>query len=273
MTQHNDLALNLRLLCSYYKSISEVSRRLDISRPQFNRYLNGKFKPAPYTLRRICHFFGVEEHEIGLPHDQFQRLVQLRPQETPTPVHNTHDFHQSKLRALGGQGIEKYTGFYFEYHLSMAAPGKILRNLVGIEMQHGQAVYQRTERFLDAATDKVCHSKYLGMAYYLTDRIFMTDYESLTNNEMTQTILYPTFKSRVTRLHGLRLGAAASEQREPCSTRIMLEYLGKRISIHKALRLCGLYDYDSEEIGDGIREAVTNSFDQTEWVFKAKAHL
>ncbi|WP_432695696.1 hypothetical protein ACQUQP_14240 [Marinobacterium sp. YM272] len=33
-----DLASNLCLLCSYYKSIAKVCRRLNISRPQFKRY-------------------------------------------------------------------------------------------------------------------------------------------------------------------------------------------------------------------------------------------
>lgn len=267
MKQNENLAQNLRLLCSYYKSISEVSRRLEISRPQFNRYLSGRYRPAPYTLRRICHFFGVEEHEIGLPHEQFQRLVQLRPQSPEATANSTH---LEALQRVGRQGMEKYLGYYFEYHLSMAAPGKILRNLVYIEMQNGQPVYQRTERFIEPDTKKVCHSKYLGMACYLTDRIFMTDYESLTKNEMTQTILYPTFKNRVTRLHGLRLGAAASEQREPCSTRIMFEYLGRRISLRKALRLCGLYDFKRSDIEDSIRSAVTNSFDESDWVFKGR---
>ncbi len=76
---NENLSQNLRLLCSYYKSVAEVSRRLGISRPQFNRYLSGRYRPAANTLRRICDFFGVEEHEVLLPHSQFERLVQVRP--------------------------------------------------------------------------------------------------------------------------------------------------------------------------------------------------
>ena len=66
---------NLRLLCSYYKSIADVCRRLSVNRPQFNRYLSGTTFPSNSTLRRICDFFGVEEHEILLPQSQFRRLL------------------------------------------------------------------------------------------------------------------------------------------------------------------------------------------------------
>ena len=76
---HEDFARNLRLLCSYYRSVAEVCRRLDINRPQFNRYLSGRYRPSAHTLRRFCAFFGVEEHEILLPSAQFERLVQVRP--------------------------------------------------------------------------------------------------------------------------------------------------------------------------------------------------
>lgn len=76
---HQNLSQNLRLLCSYYKSIAEVCRRLGINRPQFNRYLSGQHKPSANTLRRLCEFFGVDEQEILLPHGQFQRIVDVRP--------------------------------------------------------------------------------------------------------------------------------------------------------------------------------------------------
>ena len=40
-------------------------------------------------------------------------------------------------------------------------------------------------------------SQYKGLAYYLQDRLFLIDYESLTSNEISQTILIPSFKNRV----------------------------------------------------------------------------
>ncbi|HEY6610672.1 MAG TPA: helix-turn-helix transcriptional regulator, partial [Pseudomonas sp.] len=59
MSEH--LGHNLKLLCSHYRSIAEVCRKLGINRAQFNKYLGDQSRPTPYNLKRICDFFGVEE--------------------------------------------------------------------------------------------------------------------------------------------------------------------------------------------------------------------
>lgn len=268
---HEDFGRNLRLLCSYYKSVAEVCRRLHINRPQFNRYLNGRFKPSANTLRRFCEFFGVEEHEILLPHSQFQRLVQVRPhtqvtdtQELPESEHFAH------LAPLSGSHLERYLGYYFEYYLSMACPGKLLRTLICFEKRGAKIYYQRTERLIEHPSEKACHGIYLGIAHFLTDRIFMVDYESLTGHEITQTILFPSFKNRVSRLTGLKLGVSGSGERMPCCARVLYEHLGTRVNLRKALGLCGLYELDAPEIDDSIRNAVCNEMSASEWHFRAR---
>ena len=74
-----NLSDNLRLLCSYKKSISNVCRDLKINRQQFNKYLSGKTAPSSNNLRKICDYFGVEEHEIMLPNQDFNDLISARP--------------------------------------------------------------------------------------------------------------------------------------------------------------------------------------------------
>jgi transcriptional regulator with XRE-family HTH domain len=271
---NEDLAQNLRLLCSYYKSISEVTLRLGISRPQFNRYLSGKHRPAANTLRRICEFFDVAEHELQLPHSQFERLVQVSPRQVSTPSKSIEREHFDQLQKRSSPELEKYLGYYFEYYYSMGNPGKILRSLVCIEKKGDTVVYQRTERLIENRKkwDKeVCHCKYLGLAYYLSDRIFMTDYESLTVNEITQTIIFPTFKSRISWLHGLRIGVSASDERMPCSSRILMEYLGTDIDLRKALAMCRFYNPDDDEIDTAIQEMINNQGPNEHWHFRAKA--
>jgi transcriptional regulator with XRE-family HTH domain len=58
---------NLKRVASYYPSISEMCRKLEINRHQFMKYLSGASFPSRYTMRRICDFFGVDEYEILLP--------------------------------------------------------------------------------------------------------------------------------------------------------------------------------------------------------------
>ncbi|QQK64412.1 helix-turn-helix transcriptional regulator [Cobetia sp. cqz5-12] len=272
---NEDLALNLRLLCSYYRSIAEVSRRLEISRPQFNRYLSGQYRPAAHTLRRICEFFGVEEHEILLPNRQFQRLVQVRPKPRESQATRVESEPLAQLRRSGASELSRYVGHYYEYYLSMSSPGRILRGLVSIIQREDGVYYQRLERLVERESSGVgvSHCKYQGMAFYLSDRIFMTDYESMTGNEITQTILYPTFTSRVSRLKGLRIGVSASGDRTPASTRVLLEYLGRDIRVRCALKQCGLYLLDSDEIEDAIRHEILNDqapAGEGPWHFRAR---
>ncbi len=267
-----DFAANLRLLTSYYRSIAEVCRQLQLNRPQFNRYLAGSSRPSANTMRRLCDFFGVEEHEILMPAEQFRRLIQVRPrkQAVAEAVEPALELaHLQQLRAQNSDGMDRYLGYYFEYYLSMACPGKILRTLVHIQRQGDGVYYQRSERLRESPGGQVFHGRYFGLVNFLSDRIFMSDYESKTGNEMTETILFPSFRNRVSRLSGLRIGVSGSGERMPCCARVVYEFLGTDINTRQALRLCGLYDADSEEIELSLRAAVVNHMADSDWHFRA----
>lgn len=269
---NEDLAQNLRLLCSYYKSIAEVCRRLDLNRPQFNRYLSGRYRPSAGTLRRICDFFGVEVHEILLPHDQFQRLVQVRPSTAAAAEHplGTLSEHLDHLCRSGSQGLDRYLGYYFEYYLSMSTPGKLIRTLVCIEKRDGRYLFQRTERMQPEPGQPACHNRYQGAAVMLSDRLFLVDYETLNRHELTQTILFPSFRNRVTRLTGLRIGVSDNSERMPCCARVLYEYLGTSVRVRKALAMCGLIDPHSDGLDPSITAAVNNDMAPGEIHFRAR---
>lgn len=269
---HQDLALNLRLLCSYYKSIAEVCRRLGINRPQFNRYLGGQHKPSANTLRRLCEFFGVDEQEILLPHGQFQRVVDVRPKVSAHPNQEDDSIHDH-LERLGHEArgdVERYLGYYYEYYQSMSAPGKVLQNLVCLERRGNRVVFQRTERTRTSRNEPPCHNRYQGMAYLLTDRLFLVDYETLNRHEITQTILFPSFRNRVTRLTGLKIGVSDNSERMPCCARVLYEYLGPSVIVRKALANCGLHELDSSQVDASIRDAVRNDMAPDEYLFRAR---
>lgn len=269
---NENFARNLRLLCSYYKSIAEVCRRLEINRAQFNRYLSGRHKPSVNTLRRLCDFFGVEVHEIMLPHDQFQQLVQTRPGHLPQAAGATDlvSAHVERLCRSSSNGLGRYLGHYFEYYLSMSTPGRLIRTLVSIEERDGLHVFQRTERMQPGKGSPVFHNRYQGAAFMLSDRLFLVDYESLNRHELTQTILFPSFRNRLTRLGGLRIGVSDNSERMPCCTRVLYEYLGTRIRVRKALATCGLIDPARDHLDPAIMDAVRNDVAEDEIHFKAR---
>ncbi len=267
-----DFSTNLRLLCSFYKSVAEVCRRLGMNRAQFNRYLNGTTEPTHSTLRRISEFFGVEPEEMALPHSQFARLVQSRPvrQNADVKVSTPEQQEFDRLNQSGKHGLAKYGGYYFEYYLSMACPGKILRTLVHIESQGDKTYYRRTERLNLRNRKKSFHGVYNGIVQLLSDRLFLMDYECQTHVEMTQTILYPSFRNRVERLTGLRLGVSGSGERAPCCTRVVYEYLGSTINKKRAIAQCGLYEISSGAIDEDICQSIKNDMKEGDWHFRAR---
>ena len=258
-----DFPRNLRVLTDHYKSVAEVCRRLDLNRSQFNRYISGRSMPSRHVFKKICDFFGVEEYEIFLPHQEFLKIVGLkRNQPAADDGFRPYVAYLDQLVRRSRGDLLDYEGYYFEYSYSMTRPGLILRSLLRLSGNTGFTTYQRVEnmaRFGTAAPRVTC--KYRGMAFYLNDRIFLVDYDSLTGNEISQTVLYPNYQTRLTRLNGLKLGVAASGRREPLCARVLLEALGRQISVKKALRSCGLFDPESAEIQPDIRSLITNKIE------------
>ncbi|MFN3984621.1 MAG: helix-turn-helix domain-containing protein [Rhodocyclaceae bacterium] len=268
----DDFCRNLRHACGYYPSIAQVCRKLDINRPQFNKYLSGASRPSAHTLQRICDFFGVEVYEIWLPHARFAQLLSVRPAPAARAGRDQHgrDFG-AQVEALQRQsrgGLDKYLGFYFEYYYSMAFPGLVLRSLFYLYRDGDAVCYRRIERLSRLgrrASGYRC--RYLGVALHLNERIFLLDHETLTGNELSETILFPTYKSRVSHLAGLKIGVSASDRREPACARVVLEALGQHIDVRGALRLCGLLDPTDPTLDAEILRRIDNRQHGSDWHF------
>ena len=266
-----DFPRNLRLLTDHYRSVAEVCRRLDINRSQFNKYLSGRSTPSRHVLKTICDFFGVESYELLLPHKEFEKIVGLRPDERGGEARPYVPFLDQLVRRSRGDLLD-YEGSYFEYSYSMTRPGLILRSLLRLTSEAGVATYQRLENMaLHGAPGPRVRCKYRGIAFYLNDRLFLVDFDSLTGNEISQTVLYPNYKTRLTRLTGLKLGVAATPQREPLCARVLLEALGRQVSPKKALRACGLFEPDSAEIEPEIKAQIANGMDADAHHFRVMA--
>ena len=254
------LAANLKLACSHYRSISEVCRQVSINRAQFNKYLSGQSQPTTYNLKRIGDFFGVEDFELNLPPEQFAHLIGARNLSTAIePQADPVSELFKPLHAHAGN-LSRYCGYYFEYSNCMSVPGSTLLSLVHLWQERGQFLFERQERQERSSagnTHAEVRCRYLGAAFQLQDRLFLIDYESLTLNEMSQTILIPSFKSRITRLNGLKTGVSSGDRRNPACTRVVWEYLGEEINRINAYRQVKLYRPDDPRIDDDVRERLS----------------
>ena len=258
------LGPNLKLLCSHYRSIAEVCRKLAINRAQFNKYLSGQSRPTAYNLKRICDFFGVEVYELNLPGEQFAHLIGARGSGLEQQAGGDPLLELLQPLREFASSLSRYCGYYFEYANCMSVPGQILLSLVQLREERGSYLFERQERQEPsrAASGKAedwVRCRYLGAAFYLQDRLFLIDYESLTGNEMSQTILIPSFKSRITRLNGLKTGVSSGDRRTPVCTRVVWEFLGSEINRVNAYRQVMLYDPDDPRIDADIRQRLAGA--------------
>ncbi len=265
-----DLARNLRLLCSYTPSISQVCRELGINRQQFTKYLNGSAQPSDRNLRRICDYFGVAVDEIMMPHGQFAGIVSVTPKT------------QTLIRALGPaapalnamisvseQPLERYRGYYHYYYFTPSRPGYIRRSLLRLHPRNGVWFSRLTERIqADASPMGRSHySHYLGIALLLGDRIIIVDYNASSQTSLSQTILYPTQGRELKFLSGLTLGVQGRSARAPFSARLFLEYLGTQPDHRARLEETGVFAADDPGLPPYIRRVISApELEQTEFL-------
>lgn len=270
MTKQN-LSENLRLLCSYKKSISNICRELDLNRQQFNKYLSGKTAPSSNNLRKICDYFGVEEHEIVLPVDEFSEMINSRPSAALEKQISRPEIEcLDQLMAEDNVGLPKYEGAYFIYYHSTSYPNKILKGYGVLYEEDGKHFFKWIERLSPRGSGARVGFLYKikGIVMSMGNRIFISGYEQVLKNEMAHLILFPTYKNKVAQLAGLMLGVSGSDSREPVCQRVLLSYLGKNMNHREALRSCGIYDVDSDEVDPDIIARVQNQIAPGDTVFR-----
>lgn len=271
MSKRN-FAENLRLLCSYKNSISEVCRDIRMNRQQFNKYLSGNTAPSDSNLRKICDYFGVEHHEILLPYEEFELLLRPRPPQIPTtPPKRRPDIEFfDQLRAHAVEDLQKYYGGYYIYYHSTSFPNKILKAYGVIYEEEGVSFFKWVERL--SIKNSPCTEgftyKFKGMVLGLGNRIFISGYEQLLKNEMVHLTLFPTYKNKVAQLAGLMLGVSGTDSREPVCQRVIMSYLGKNIEHRKALKHCGIFGDDSSEVSIEIRNRIKNTVEANDTVLR-----
>lgn len=264
-----DLPKNLRLLCSYHKSIASVCRKLGVNRSQFNRYLNGETFPSLRLMQRMCDFFGIEESELLMPHGQFSELVRLKPAETAArPETDRIAAMAADIRTSSRAELDRYVGYYFTYYNSLSHPGKTLKALTQIYRTDFGINVKIIERVSPPGERKfIC--KYEGGCFILGDRIFMTVMETLTCNEVMQIVLYPSYNNRVLYLSGIVSGVAARAPRPPAATQIVCHYLGRSLDLRKAMRMRALYDPADPAIPEEVQKMLASNTSSHDRILEA----
>lgn len=263
-----NFSANLSLMCSYQRSIAEVCRRLNFNRQQFNRYLNGQSRPSRHNMRRICDYFGVTESEALMEHSQFEQIISLRRRPVERAELDRPLYHLARIYRRS-HDLHRYTGFYFRYFFSFGNKGMIIRSLASIHEENGKYYWKNIEILRNTATGQTTGlNKYEGAVFFLADRLYIMEYETLEVNSITQATLFPSYQHRLDCLFGIQTGGPTRRGRKPAASRLALEYLGREIDLRQALRQIGLYDPESRDLRPEIVSAITNEIPQGEYVLE-----
>jgi len=266
----DDFAENLSHLCSYHASIAEVCRRVGLNRQQFNKYLSGQSRPSRANMRRICDFFGVTEAEILLEPSQLRSLVSVRTRPVAEASLSGPMLHLNRLYQKSG-GLERYAGYYFRYFFSFSNPGRVMKSLGRLYLVDGRAYWKNVELVRDDGCGPArVIAKYEGAAFFLTNRIYVVEYETLQANSLTQMTLYPSYHSRIRQLTGIQTGGPTRRGRRPGASKVLLEYLGQNIDVKMALYASGLFRPHDPAIPDGVERHILNVIGDGTFVLEAE---
>lgn len=241
---------NLKLACSYYPSVSEVARKVGINRQQFMRYLSSESYPSRHNLRKLCDLFGVDEFELLMPVHQFRNLLRLKKERDEGLV-KLPPLLPALLQLVQRQRAElsKNLGYFHVYYLSASRQGSVLKSLIHIYEWQEFTLYKRIERLkVPGRKGQAELYKYSGMVGVVGDRLHLIDQETLTGSELTHTILYPSYRNRITYLTGLTVGVSGNDAHRPSASRIALEYAGNTVNLRRAIADCGLFAPDDPAV-------------------------
>ena len=243
------LSQNLRLLCSYGKSTSEICRQVGINRHQFSKYLSGKSEPSLSTLRRICDYFGVDEYEIFLDRNELSKIIDSK--HIKKRVSESNYIERILFQSEKFDRISEYTGFYFVYTPSNNYKDSAIKSFMQIK-KSGEYFYTTT---IDRNIEK--HFKlpktltYKGFVSFSDNNLLIHE-RSINFGNSFVTYMINTRKKDENFLTGLILISLPDVPGQIASMRVVLQFIGSNPNIRESMRRCGLFKKKSREIPDFV---------------------
>ena len=257
----SDFMKNLTLVTGYGRSVSDVCRRAGINRQQYNRYLSGQSSPSLSTLRRICDFFGLEDHEIFLDHQSFANIVRRRPprlkQDEDSITRFVRDITQQHPNQ--SEAMAKYEGYFFSYSQVDDNPQKLLRSLISIQNSGLGWVSTTVERYSNSTYTIPDKMKYRGVVFINANRLILLEQETRFRNSTWTTMMYTTDFDDPNVLSGLTMGIAPESSHEIVCFRTVWDFQGKNPNLRKAIKACGLLNMGDPSIPDYISRYIDDT--------------
>ncbi|MBM6584187.1 helix-turn-helix transcriptional regulator [Microvirga sp. BT689] len=258
LTRIERFAANLRYVCDQRGSVSNICRKAQINRQQFNKYLAGKHLPSKANTRIIANYFGLSPEVMFSDSDEFQALVEGNFFETFNRLRRQPQAIKFLSSVMGSAETSgpSLVGVYDRYQYSSIYQRRILK--ASLCIYRGPDLLQHTyvERFPshDNPSMTAYTFRYHGFVLPIEGRVFTIDFESIQRNELTFGILSAVQRSSKTFMFGITSGIAASMFRQPFSTRLALHYRKPGLLTRSDLEGTTTLDMNHPSIPREIRE-------------------
>lgn len=273
MSSHH-LSANLKVLSAYSRSVSDLCRRAGFNRPQFNKYLAGTGQPSLRSLRRICDFFGVEEHEILMEPNAFRELVRLRPPRVSQEKVAALDPGIALMAQLNGchdtEAAEALAGYYFLYQRDDRRNPFINRSLVRFTATSRGLAIKALDILPGGTSTLPSCVKYTGAGYVLDGRVHVMVRECRIGKSVWFGSFYLTDFARLSYLSGLSMGVEPDPRGEVIALRTVMQFLGPEIDVRAMCRRCGQIAESSPEFDDLVRHYTRNDQRAGDAVFASR---
>lgn len=269
---NSNLPRNLKLLCGYGRSISDVCRKAGINRQQFQKYLSGQAVPSLQSLRLICDYFGVDEAEILMDYADFSELIRRRPPRLRAKDDPLYGFvtDLAANNARSTEALRKYQGYYFTYMRPFERDTHIMRALTYIYESDGLLLTKSIDRNRPLKGPLPGTIKYKGFVVHLAERLMLIERELSVGECVMITLLFATDFEPVTYLTGLLTGIMPESSKQVQSYRVVYEYLGQSVDLRATLSACSTFELGALEIDDYIERCTSNDIAPEETTFVAR---
>jgi transcriptional regulator with XRE-family HTH domain len=253
--ESQSFAQNLKLLCSFEKSVSEICRAVGINRQQFSKYLSGANHPSAHNLRRICEHFQVQQSDLHLPPSEFSDRMQFHLSDPGRAKLSQPNRMLARVFPGDLRALRRYLGYYMTYYHTQSWSGYVLRTLTSVYEQDGMVLTKTIDRVRDPVDGTLFLSKYDGYVSLLGNRIFVVEFQSLAQDAIVETVLLPESRSELSSLQGATIGVS-SKRRAPYFSKVVWKFLGRTIDHRKALGSIGLLSINSPILDPAVLQVL-----------------
>lgn len=254
----SNFSSNLRYLCDQRGSVSNVCRKAQINRQQFNKYLAGKHLPSSVNTKIIANHFGLSPDILFSDHEEFCALIDGNFFETFNRLRRQPQVTNflSTLMSTSEAAEQSLVGIYDRYQYSSIYPRRILKASLCIYRGPDMLQHCYFERFPSHDNPEVTAYtfRYHGFVMPVEGRIFTIDFESLQRNELTFGILSSVQRSSKRFMFGITSGIAATMFRQPFSTRLALHFRREGMLTRADLEATTTLDMNDPSIPREVRE-------------------